>query len=334
VLAVGLVCFGLWSLLAAPSLKRAAEASPLGIRRSASLAVLRPIAGVSSLLGLDRFDRVADWALGRTPTPTGARALPEIPPLNVALPSPSRLGLTPGTDAGELRPSPASPSDIESNPGPVLPPPSAKHPMRVLVVGDSVATDLGYGLARVLSGKRSFSVKIDARTSTGLARDDYFDWPYQLALDIRSYRPAIVIALFGGNDMQGFFVRGKPVLYGTPEWKVQYRRRVAFVMNEVTKSHRPLVWVGMPIVSSAERSAGYRILNRIYRTEAREHDSVLYVDSWELLTDRRGRYAAYLRAPDGDLERIREADGIHLTAAGSNRLARAVFTSMRTFWAQ
>jgi hypothetical protein len=200
------------------------------------------------------------------------------------------------------------------------------------VAGDSVAADLGYGLARSLSGKRSFSVKIDARTSTGLARNDYFNWPYQLALDIRSYRPTVVVLLFGGNDTQGFFVNGRGVLYGTPEWSVQYRRRVSQVMKEVTQSGRPLIWAGMPIVSSSDRNRGYRLLNRIYRREAREHELVAFVDSWSLFTDRRGGYAAYLRGPDGELERVREGDGFHLAPAGGNRLARAVFASMRRFW--
>src|SRR6266516_8140804 len=57
VLVLGLVCFGLWSVLAAPTLKRTAEGSPLGLRRTASLILLRPMARLSSLLSLDRIGR-------------------------------------------------------------------------------------------------------------------------------------------------------------------------------------------------------------------------------------------------------------------------------------
>src|SRR4029453_3023166 len=70
VLALGLVCFGLWSLLAAPGLKRSAEASPVGVRRTASLAVLRPLARISAFLSLDRLGREADRLLDRERTPT------------------------------------------------------------------------------------------------------------------------------------------------------------------------------------------------------------------------------------------------------------------------
>jgi lysophospholipase L1-like esterase len=332
VLVIGLVCFGLWSLLAAPALRRAAEASPLGLRRSAALAVLRPLARMSSWLSLDRIDNAADRALGRTHAPAEGKALPPIPPLDEAITRPTSSGLRPQSEAGELRPSPRAPSDLEQRILPLLPRPSAKHPVRVLVAGDSVASDLGYGLGRLVSGRRFFSIKIDARTSTGLARNDYFNWPYQLALDMRSFKPTVVVLMFGGNDTQGFFVRGRPVLWGTPEWKVQYRRRVASVMNEVTKSGRPLVWVGMPIVSSSGLSGKYRIVNRIYESEASRDDHVAYVDAWKLFSDRRGRYAAFLRGPGGGLERVRTGDGIHMTSAGGDRFASAVFASMKRFW--
>jgi lysophospholipase L1-like esterase len=336
VLVVGLVCFGVWALLAAPSLKRSAETSPLGTRRSASLAVLGPLARVGSFFGLDRIGRMTDRALGRTRTSFEERTLPPIPPLaESSVPSsPSSAGgsLRTVPRAGELRPSPEPVGQLAADLVPTLPTPSAKHPVRVLVAGDSVAGDLGYGLARILSGKRFLSVKVDFRVSTGLARDDYFDWPYQMALDIRSYRPTVVVVMFGSNDAQGFIVDGHGVLYGTAEWRTRYRRRVAFLMNEVTKSGRALLWVGMPPVSSSGLSNQLRGLNKIYRTEAGQHSGSVFVDSWRLFTDRRGRYAAYLRTPGGTLQLLRAPDGIHLTPAGSDRLAKTVFTSMKRLW--
>src|SRR5689334_11398675 len=59
-LVVGLVCFGMWLLVAAPGLRRAAETSPLGARRTAALAVLGPIARLSAALGLDRIQHTTD----------------------------------------------------------------------------------------------------------------------------------------------------------------------------------------------------------------------------------------------------------------------------------
>src|SRR5438093_13712022 len=56
VVVIGATCFLLWILLAAPGLKRDAETSPPGIRRTASLAMLRPPARFTATSGRDRRD--------------------------------------------------------------------------------------------------------------------------------------------------------------------------------------------------------------------------------------------------------------------------------------
>src|ERR1700675_4390284 len=64
---VMLVCLLLWGFLFAPTLKRAAEASPDGTRRSAALALLRPFAAVSDVLQITKLTDAVEQALGRNP---------------------------------------------------------------------------------------------------------------------------------------------------------------------------------------------------------------------------------------------------------------------------
>src|SRR3954453_16280467 len=66
-LAVMLTCLFVWLLLDAPALKRAAEASPIGTRRSVSLAFLRPLAASSEFLQLDLVRGAIARAVGRSP---------------------------------------------------------------------------------------------------------------------------------------------------------------------------------------------------------------------------------------------------------------------------
>src|SRR5438034_91586 len=54
--------------------------------------------------------------------------------------------------------------------GPLVHRPTKAHPLRVLAVGDSIGEDLAIGLARALSGRKSFVLKTDARQATSLAR--------------------------------------------------------------------------------------------------------------------------------------------------------------------
>src|SRR5918995_4221056 len=78
------VCLSLWALLAAPLLQRSAEAGPVGARRSAALALLRPLVAISDGLLLSRATSSVERALGRDPggAPGGELILPafDLPP--------------------------------------------------------------------------------------------------------------------------------------------------------------------------------------------------------------------------------------------------------------
>ena len=345
VLVIGLVCFGLWLFLAAPRLLRTAEASPLGIRRTAALVVLRPIARASAFLSKDRLGSGIDRALGRaeeskprTPPPIPVRSpmLERIP----VLVKPEKIG------SPKWKPNTASPAILgfyreagekylrARNPF-ALPLPRKRDPISVLTIGDSVASDLGYGFERLAADRGGFRVRIDAHVATGLARQDYFDWPYRVAVGIRQFRPDVVVALFGVNDTgNGFFVGSHGVPFGTEEWSSGYRDRVAKIMRLITKSHRPLIWVGMPIVSDPQRASGVRAINAIFRDEARKHQGVVYVDAWKLFATPKGHYSAYLPTSSGETQQVRQPDGVHLTMGGGDRLARQVYGAMSRFWRQ
>src|SRR4029453_14633113 len=71
------VCLSLWALLAGRLSPRSAEAGPVGARRSAALALLRPLVAISDGLFLTRATGSMERALGGAPHPApgGARAL-------------------------------------------------------------------------------------------------------------------------------------------------------------------------------------------------------------------------------------------------------------------
>ncbi len=339
VVAIGLTCFLLWGLLAAPGLRRSAESSPLGIRRTAALAVLRPLSRVSAVIGLDQIGSWVDLALGRRhgprtlPAPVGTPGLGEVgPPTTSTQPQPSRSPLL-APDSGVRPPPSAVPSlPVSYIAGPLLHRPTKAHPLRVLAVGDSIGEDLAVGLARALSGRKSFVLNSDAREATGLARPDYFDWAYQVAVDMRQFRPDVVVAAFGANDGQSFLAGGHGVRIGTAEWRRIYRQRAGRVMAEVTASGRPLIWVGMPPMAAPRLSRNMAMIDGLVRAEAASHRGVIYVHSWDLLAGPSGGYSAYLPSSSGRQELVRTSDGIHLTSAGLDRLASAVMQVMAALW--
>lgn len=340
VLVIGLACFLMWGVLAAPSLRRSAESSPLGIRRTVALSVLGPFARVSGLLGLDRVDSAADRALGRAdegqripPVDSIGPRTPSIPP-SARSRSPARSTSSPvSSDPGVRPPASVPPSlSLPVNPAVRLHRPTKAHPLRVLAVGDSIGQDLAIGLGRALSGKKSYSLETDTREATGLARPDYFNWAYQVARDVRQFRPNVVVAAFGANDGQSFLVGGRAVSFGSSEWKRIYRRRVGRIMAELSTSGRPVIWVGMPPMASDRLSRNMRMIDALFRAEASRHPGVIYLDSWSLFTTSDGGYSAYLPSSSGQEQLMRTSDGIHLTAAGLDRLGDEVLRVMAMLW--
>ena len=74
---------------------------------------------------------------------------------------------------------------------PPLPAPTARHPLRLLVVGDSLGEDLQFGLADLLDVHRDVRLYEDAIGDTGLANVAYYNWPAHLAQDMLSARMAL-----------------------------------------------------------------------------------------------------------------------------------------------
>ncbi|HLJ08358.1 MAG TPA: hypothetical protein VKX24_07455, partial [Acidimicrobiia bacterium] len=180
VLGVCLLGFVVWLVLDAPTLQHNAQVSPVGARRTVSLAILGPIATVSRDLGLSHVVSVADGILGRN-------------------------GNRPGNGIAASRPPRRPRSTVTTT---TVPPvvlnrhPTAADPLRVLVVGDSLGIDLGSVLVNDLDATGVVQATLDGQVSTGLTRPDYFDWPAELADDLPKYTPQVVVVMLGANDAQ------------------------------------------------------------------------------------------------------------------------------------
>lgn len=343
-LGVGLVCFGAWFLFDARQLYQSAVTSPLGVRRSVSMALTRPVARVEEFLSLDRLVNGADRAIGKTGTPGGSAfaITPPPPPTtsnpprtrpSTTLPRPTTTGApgsttVPGSTlpATTLPPAPGLPALVE---------PSAQRPLQVLNIGDSIGEDLGIGLADVLGGSPSVNVAQRAVGDTGLANLGYYSWPAELSGLLTALHPAIVVAMFGANDQQSFQAGNSVVQFGTPEWRRIYRARVAELMSEATAAGARVLWVGLPIMGPTSRlsNTGVARENAVYAYEARHHAGVRYMSTWKLFEDASGQYATYLSVAGAGLVQVRDPDEVHIDPpGGTDLLARAAVVTMERAW--
>jgi hypothetical protein len=324
------VALVVWALLFVPVLERDAEGAPVGARRTVALAVLRPFTTVAETLGLERASDVVLRVLGRDidAPPGGELDLPEIdlpplPPLAEPPPGPEHTTPSPGA------PQPASEPPAQSGGAPdqdadvAIRLPTGDVKLRVAVVGDSLSQGLGPAIAEALDPDVTRVLPL-GRQSTGLARQDYFNWQAAMRQLEEEFRPDLVFIQLGTNDEQAQIAQdGERVEMGSVAWTNAYRERVDAFLHEATSNGTHVVWVGIPVVAEHQRWEFYRRINSIYRDAAARDPLATYVDAWDLFENREGGYAAYLRNERGVLQEMRAPDGLHMTPTGYDYLARS-----------
>lgn len=203
--------------------------------------------------------------------------------------------------------------------------PTATGGKKILILGDSmIAGAVGLFLEKGLRKHHGYDVQRRGKSSTGLARPDFFSWPKEAAAQVAAFPPDAVICMFGGNDVQGLWLsRGKWVTWPEPGWPAEYARRVNAFADIVAPNGEPLFWIGMPVMRPEKFHVRVQRVNTIYRAEMAIRPGGHFIDIWSLLADEAGNYADRLDldgVPGGKTERVRAGDGIHLSVAGAHRV--------------
>ena len=204
--------------------------------------------------------------------------------------------------------------------------PTEDHPLRILVAGDSLMGFIGPALVKDLNGY-PIEITEDWAVGTGLARPDVLNWPAQLKADMAQHDPEVVILGFGGNDSQDIDTAQGRVAMGSPEWKLEYQRRVAQVLNAVEGPNRTVYWIGMPLTTRANIEKVAPAQSAAVKAEIAARPWARYVDTRPILSPD-GEYTIYLKGPDGSDVKVREADGVHPTLAGASRMVAPVVGSL------
>jgi hypothetical protein len=207
--------------------------------------------------------------------------------------------------------------------------PTAAEPMRLYVGGDSMASEFSKSMERVAATTGVMTSTLDPRVSTGLSRPDYFNWPAHLVNDVLPQHPEALIMMFGANDAQNITLDNGEVLERFSEpWLDEYRTRVAGTMDLLKGENRMTFWVGMPIMDPDAGVRGQDELNHIYWSEAKKRPWIRYVDSWPFYADENGNYQHRLPSKDGTVNGLRQADGVHWSKWGADRIAWEVLQAI------
>ena len=335
VLVVLLVTLLVWTLLYAPTMKRAADASPLGLRRTVSLAILTPLAALSEWSGIGNLAGAIERATGKEIGSQGGAFVP--PPEDIPF-APDTPDEDPGTapngngnsQGGNGGPNANGGNDHPDRDGGAtaeadsIRAPTPRHRLRVVIVGDSLAAGLGYFAERVFR-PRLVVVSGQGRISTGLARPDYFNWPFTMHRIVDRFDPDLVIVMLGENDHQSLqTVHGRrEAQIGTSAWPNAYQGRVEGMMRIATSEGAKVVWAGLPVAANPDLRAHSLRQNAIFERAADRVDDVTYFDAWRRFRAPKGGYTAYFREGKRVIL-IRAADGLHFNAVGYTILAREI----------
>jgi uncharacterized protein len=251
----------------------------------------------------------------------------------------------------------------------------------VVVIGDSMADWLGYGLDELYADQPEIGVDRKIRAASGLvrydAKNETLDWPQAIKDALASDKPSAIVVMLGLNDRlplrdknppapsvkrtgeppqtanqaanpaaaqppqdksaapvdseappaqaaaQGDAQRPVPggsYEFHTDPWATLYAKRIDDMIAALKSKGVPIVWVGLPAIRGAKSTGEMSYLDELYRERA-EKAGIAYVDAWDGFVDDQGRYA--VQGPDfeGQIRRLRTADGVHFTKAGAVKLA-------------
>jgi uncharacterized protein len=214
--------------------------------------------------------------------------------------------------------------------GSVLAPPPAKSQGKAaalaVVLGDSMAEWLGFGLEQAYADSSDIRIVRRANSSFGLTDQCSGEARKLLDQALATEKPAFVAVMLGMNDRRPMKVCDPKTpdsrighAFRSKEWADAYGKEVDGAIAALKGKNIPVFWVGLPPIANIPAS-DIGFLNAIYRDRAQQA-GIRYVDVWDAFVDEDGDFA--MRGPDvnGQRRTLRADDGVHFTKAGARKLA-------------
>ncbi|MCP3054205.1 SGNH family hydrolase [Aurantimonas marianensis] len=191
---------------------------------------------------------------------------------------------------------------------------------KVLVVGDFLADSLADGLDALYGDNEMVTVESRTNGSSGLVRDDFYDWTKNLGPILDEEKPAALVVALGSNDRQPIELGSATLSLRSEGWTKEYEKRIAEIAETVKNRDIPLIWVGMPSFKFERMSEDMVFLNDLYRKGATKV-SGQFVDIWEGFVDANGSFVYSGPGVSGQQVQLRNSDGITMTSAGDDKMA-------------
>ncbi len=201
-------------------------------------------------------------------------------------------------------------------------------PSKVLILGDSLAaTGFGALLEKKLDAHPHIECFRKAKSATGLARPDFYDWQGEAKKQIEARQPDLVVVIMGGNDgqdLQPKSGKGKRVAWKSEEWNAAYKGRVEEFLKDL--GERKVLWLGLPKSELGSFEQKLTIIRQVQsEAVATLGQTGTYIETTPMLANEQGELLEKATVGRHKNQTLREEDGIHFTMAGSEYFADKVY---------
>lgn len=204
--------------------------------------------------------------------------------------------------------------------------PSKKY--NILLVGDSLMEEAALAVQRNSAYRKKYMKFLSlAKHSTGLTNGKYFNWPENLALQMKKLQPDFCLIFVGANDVQGIVYPGRRISFNTDEWKAAYTEICENMIDIIQENNAFPIWIGLPPMGSKKLSAYTPTIAKLQR-QACENKKIPYLDSTPILGDESGLFTRYKKVGDKNI-RIRKKDNCHITYEGTVMILDQVLPLMK-----
>jgi hypothetical protein len=202
---------------------------------------------------------------------------------------------------------------------------------KVLLIGDSLGNNLGYGMISQVTYKKDLILTRKAKASTGLSNPWFYNWHNNQAAFLKEYKPNLVIVFLGANDRQNYVINGVTQTFGTTSWKNTYRSNIKKLATAATKSGAYVLWVGMPIMKPFNYAKGETLIDEQFALTVPKVPGATYLPTRAFTADAAGNYRQIANV-NGKPMTIRGDDGIHFSSMGQNVIATYVINAINRIY--
>src|SRR5258706_9967896 len=204
---------------------------------------------------------------------------------------------------------------------------------QVRIIGDWLGTGLTAGLEEAFKPDGSLQITDMSRSNYGLLRAEQAGLYAEVDRMISGPPVHIAIIMMGVNDRLSIRTPTGRIQPGSEEWRDAYGKEAEKLIKKLRGANIAVYWVGLPVMSNPALSEAVAAMNNAVRQTA-YLNGAKFIETATGFTDQLGAYSAYGPDLTGQTKRLREGDGVGLTAAGNRKLANYVEIALRRDLAQ